>query len=130
MQNTIIPSNKSFGITFFIFFAVLAVIFIDSEKLLFLFTTGSLFFLVFGLLNSKILSPLNIVWSKFGRLISNIMNPIVMLLIYLIAVCPAKLFILLTNRDILSIKFDCKTNKANSYWKKRKQKINSMDRQF
>ena len=87
---------------------------------------STVIFLVLGLLNSKLLNPLNIVWVKFGELLGRIIAPIVMAIIYFIIVTPIGLFMRLIGKDLLNIKF----SKANTYWIKRKKKIGSMKKQF
>tara|TARA_Y100000590_G_scaffold462635_1_gene627292 strand:- start:1169 stop:1468 length:300 start_codon:yes stop_codon:yes gene_type:complete len=86
----------------------------------------SFIFLVLGLLNSKLLSPLNLVWVKFGEFLGRIIAPIVMAIIYFVIVTPIGLFMRLIGKDLLNIKF----LKNNSYWIKREKNIGSMKRQF
>ena len=83
-------------------------------------------FLVLGLLNSKLLNPLNIVWVKFGELLGRIVAPIVMAIIYFIIVTPIGLFMRLIGKDLLNIKF----SKSNTYWIKREKRVGSMKKQF
>ena len=86
----------------------------------------SFIFLVLGLLNSKLLNPLNFVWVKFGELLGIIIAPLVMALIYFIILTPIGLFMRLIGKDLLNTKF----SKNRSYWIKREKKIGSMKRQF
>ena len=122
-----ISTNRSFGILFSIVFAIIAFWPIFSGDPLRLWSIPiSIIFLVLGLLNSKLLNPLNIVWVKFGELLGRIIAPIVMAIIYFIIVTPIGLFMRLIGKDLLNIKF----SKANTYWIKRKKKIGSMKKQF
>ena len=122
-----ISSNRSFGILFSILFAIIAFWPIINGNPLRLWSIPiSVIFLVLGLLNSKLLNPLNIVWVKFGELLGRIIAPIVMSLIYFIIVTPIGLFMRLIGKDLLNIKF----SKANTHWIKRKKKIGSMKKQF
>ena len=122
-----ISSNRSFGILFSIVFAIIAFWPIFSGDPLRLWSIPiSIIFLVLGLLNSKLLNPLNIVWVKFGELLGRIIAPIVMAIIYFIIVTPIGLFMRLIGKDLLNIKF----SKANTYWIKREKKISSMKKQF
>ena len=62
-----ISSNKSFGIVFFIAFLIFGLWpLINFEPIRYWSLVISLIFLILGLLNSKILSPLNMMWSKLG----------------------------------------------------------------
>ena len=122
-----ISSNRSFGILFSIVFAIIAFWPIINGNPLRLWSIPiSVIFLVLGLLNSKLLNPLNIVWVKFGELLGRIIAPIVMAIIYFIIVTPIGLFMRLIGKDLLNLKF----SKANSYWIKREKKVGSMKKQF
>jgi len=79
----------------------------------------SFIFLALGLFNSKLLSPLNLIWIKFGELLGKIIAPIVIGIVYFIIVTPIGLFMRLIGKDLLNIKF----SKDNSYWIKRKRNI-------
>ena len=120
-------SNKSFGIVFFIVFLLIAVWpLIDGQSLRVWSLIVSLIFLVLGLLNSKLLNPLNLAWVKFGKILGKVVAPIVMGVIYFIIITPIGLFLRLIGKDILQTKF----SKNNSYWIKREKNIGPMKRQF
>ena len=122
-----ISSNKSFGILFCIVFVLIAVWPLMYEGSLRIWPIPiSFIFLVLGLLNSKLLSPLNLVWVKFGELLGKIIAPIVMIIIYFVIITPIGLFMRLAGKDLLNTKF----SKDNSYWIKREKNIGSMKRQF
>ena len=122
-----ISSTRSFGILFCIVFAIIAVWpIMNGEPLRIWLIPISFIFLVLGLLNSKLLKPLNLIWIKFGELLGRIIAPIVMAIIYFLIVTPIGLFMRLIGKDLLNTKF----SKVNSYWIKREKKIGSMKRQF
>ena len=122
-----ISSNRSFGILFSILFAIIAFWpIINGNPLRLWLIPVSVIFLVLGLLNSKLLNPLNVVWVKFGELLGRIIAPIVMAIIYFIIITPIGLFMRLIRKDLLNLKF----SKANTYWIKREKKISSMKKQF
>ena len=87
----------------------------------------ALIFLVLGLINSKILTPLNLIWVKFGELLGKIIAPIVMALVYFVVLTPISLILRLIKKDILKLKI---LKNADSYWIKRIKKIGSMKKQF
>ena len=121
-------SNKSFGILFFIVFLIIGAwpLFKGNEaNLYFLFT--SMVFLILGLLNAKILTPLNNSWVKLGEILGKIISPIVMLTIFLFVVTPIAILIKIAKKDILNLKFN---NKIESYWIERKENEGSMKNQF
>ena len=83
MDNITIGSNRSFGIVFFIVFLLIALYpLINSEGIRMWSVILSLIFLVLGLLDSKILTPLNKIWFKFGILLGRIISPIIMGIIF------------------------------------------------
>ena len=121
-------SNKSFGTLFFIVFLVLGLWPISNNNnpniyLIFI----SIIFLILGLLDSKLLSPLNSFWIKFGEFLGKIIAPIVMAIIYFIILTPISLIVRLFGKDFLGLKF---TNQTKTYWIKRKKDLNSMNKQF
>ena len=65
-----------------------------------------------GIFNSKILSPLNKIWFKFGIFLGKIISPIVMGIVFFIVVTPIVLLMRLLKKDLLNLKF---TNE-HSYW--------------
>ena len=61
-------SNKSFGLLFFVVFLILGLWPLkNGENLNIYFITASVVFLILGLLNSKLLTPLNKSWIKLGE---------------------------------------------------------------
>ena len=121
-------SNRSFGLLFFIVFIVVGLWPITKGE------TGniylimiSLFFLIFGLINSKILSPFNKAWIKLGEILGLIIAPIIMALVYFIILTPISLIVRMLGKDLLGLKF---LKKQDTYWTKRKKKIGTMKKQF
>jgi len=122
-----IGSNRSFGIVFFIVFLAISLWpLLNSNEIRIWAFIISLVFFVLGLLNSKILTPLNKIWFKFGIFLGNIVSPIVMGLIYFVVVTPIALLLKVVNKDILILK----KTKKNSYWKNKDKYNSSMKNQF
>ena len=122
-----ISSNRSFGLLFFIVFALIALWPLMSGGQLRIWPVPiSLIFLVLGLLNSKLLGPLNSIWVKLGELLGRIIAPIVMAIIYFTILTPIGLLMRLTGKDLLKLKF----LKKNSYWIRREKNVGSMRKQF
>ena len=123
-------SNRSFGLLFFVVFLVIAFwpLTKKSEINLYLISIA-LIFLVLGLLNSKILSPLNKAWIKLGEILGRIVAPVVMAIVYFIILTPISLLVRLFGKDLIGMKFS-NDIKKKSYWIKRKKNLGSMDKQF
>ena len=83
-QNDVkIGSNRSFGIVFSIVFLVISIYpLINNDNLRIWSLIISSIFLVLGLLESKLLNPLNKIWFKFGLVLGKIISPIVMGIIF------------------------------------------------
>ncbi len=120
-------SNRSFGILFFVVFLILGLwpLFKSQNPSIFLLCISGVF-LILGILNSKLLSPLYIIWMKFADILAKIIPPVVMFFIFFIIVTPIGFFLKLIGKDIVNLKFD---KKKKSYWIKRAN-IKSMKRQF
>ena len=127
MDEVKISSNRSFGIVFFIVFLLIAIYPILNQNDIRIWAVAlSLIFLVLGLLNSKLLTPLNKIWFKFGILIGRFISPIVMAFIFFIVVTPISIIMKILNKNLLSLKKD----KKKSYWIKRPLNKSKMNNQF
>ncbi len=126
MNEIKLGSNKSFGIVFFIFFFIISIYpVLYSEDIRIWSLIISFSFLVLGLINSRLLTPLNRLWFKFGILLGKIISPIVMGIIFYLVVTPTGLILKIFKKDILNLKF----NDNKSYWKIKKNK-SKMKNQF
>ena len=94
-------SNRSFGLLFFVVFLVISFwpLTKKSEINLYLISIA-LIFLVLGLQNSKILSPLNKAWIKLGEILGRIVAPVVMAIVYFIISVSYTHLTLPTNREV------------------------------
>jgi len=124
-------ANRTFGLIFaaiFLVIALLPVIFGgDARKWALLMAAA---FSVPAILFPKILTPLNLLWAKFGLLMHKIVNPILMGLIFFIAVLPTGLIMRLLGKDSMQRKLDPDTT---SYWIEREPgslSKDSFDNQF
>ena len=126
-ENIKISSNRNFGIVFFVVFLLIALYPIIKQNEIRLWSLIiSLSFLVLGILNSKLLSPLNKLWFKFGLFLGKIISPIVMGVIFFLVVTPIGLLMRLLKKDLLKIKF----NSGETYWIKKNDLNNRMNKQF
>lgn len=121
-------SNKSFGLLFFVVFLAFGLWPLKSgENLNLYLILISIIFLILGVINSKLLSPLNNIWIKFGEILGMIIAPIVMALVYFIILTPVSLIVRIFGKDLLGLKF---SKKQDTYWIERKKNLNSMKKQF
>ena len=123
-----VSSNRSFGFLFFVVFFVISLWPLKSQGDLRLWTLIlSLVFLVLGVLNSKLLTPLNKLWFKFGILLGSIISPIVMGAVFFIIVTPMGLIMRFLGKDLLRIN---KNRTISTYWINRDKQKNTMKKQF
>jgi len=127
MKNIKTSSNKSFGIVFFLVFLIVSIYPLFKEGDLRIWSLIlCLMFLILGLLNSSILTPLNKLWFKFGIILGNIVSPIVMGLVFFLVVTPTSLLMKIFRKDILNLK----KNKTKSYWIEKTGPKSKMKDQF
>ena len=127
MNDVKIGSNKSFGIVFFLVFLIISLYpMLGGESLRIWSLVTSIIFLILGLLNSKLLSPLNRLWFKFGIFLGKIISPIIMGIIFFFVVTPIGYLMRLFKKDVLSLKF----NDNKSYWVEKNGPKSKMKNQF
>ena len=122
-----LPSNRNFGIVFFIVFLIISFypLIFDREITKWSLVI-SIIFLILGLLNSKILSPFNRLWFKFGIFLGRIISPIIMGIIFFLVVTPTGLLMKLLGKDVLNLKY----NINKSYWIEKNGPKSKMKNQF
>jgi predicted membrane metal-binding protein len=127
MDDVKISSNRSFGIVFFVVFLLVALYpLIHAEEIRLWSLIISIIFLILGLLNSKILGPLNKIWFKFGILLGKIVSPLIMGIIFFLVVTPVGFIMRLLRKDVLNLKY----NKNKSYWIEKNGPKSKMKNQF
>tara|TARA_B100001057_G_scaffold500807_1_gene618001 strand:- start:3239 stop:3616 length:378 start_codon:yes stop_codon:yes gene_type:complete len=120
-------SNRSFGILFFILFLILSLWPLkNSGTINYYFIAISGIFLILGLINSKLLTPLNKSWIKLGEILGLVVAPFVMLVIFFALITPLSFLIKIFRKDLLNLKF----NKSSTYWTDKKNEPSSMKKQF
>lgn len=125
-----IPSNRKFGFFFAFIFAVVAAFlyYYANVNGSYVFIGAASIFLLVTLINSDALLPLNKLWMQFGLLLSMVVSPIVLGIIFFCLFTPLAVFMRLSGRDELRLKFSNKT----SHWISRSEtvKSDSLENQF
>jgi len=120
-------SNKSFGILFFVVFLIIAIYpLLNEGNFRFWSLIIAIIFLILGILNSKILTPLNKTWIKFGLFLGSIISPIIMGVIFFFVVTPISFVMKVLGKDILNLK----RNKDSTYWIDKSGPKSKMKNQF
>lgn len=123
-----IGSEKGFGIIFSIVFLLIGLYpLLDGSPARTWSIAISVILLVLAFLFPKMLSQPNRWWFKFGLLLGSVIAPVIMSLVYLLAVIPTGLLMKFLGKDLLRLKLD---KSAESYWIKRDQTVSSMKDQF
>ena len=129
MKNTEIKigSNKNFGIVFFIVFLLIAIYpLINNGELRIWSLITAIIFLILGLINSKVLTPLNKLWFKFGLLLGKVVSPLIMGIIFFFVVTPTAFIMRIIGKDLLNLKF----NNKKTYWIEKTDPKSKMKNQF
>lgn len=125
-----VSSNRSFGLIMFAFFLILSVLPRLRGEHYNLWTLAiSVVFLVPALIYPAILRLPNLWWMQFGELLSKIVSPVAIGLVYFVAITPIALLLKLFGKSTLSLGFD---RKKTSYWitKETPQDPQAMRNQF
>ena len=127
MDDIKIGSNKSFGIVFFIVFLLISIYpLLNNESIRLWSLIISIVFLILGILNSFLLSPLNKLWFKFGIFLGKIISPIIMGIIFFLVVFPIGFIMRLLGKDLLNLKY----NNHKTYWIEKTEPKSKMKNQF
>ncbi len=128
MKKNNLSSNKSFGILFFVVFILIALYPIIKDGNIRIWSIILAFiFLILGLLDSKLLTPLNKAWIKLGIILGNFISPIVLGIIFFFVVFPTGILIRLFKKNYIGIKYD---KSLSSYWIKKNKQKSTMRNQF
>ena len=121
-------SNRSFGIIFFIVFLMIGFYpFLKQEDLRVWALVISFVFLILGILDSKILKPLNKIWFKFGLFLGKIISPLIMGLIFFLVVTQIGVFMRILGKDLINLKYK---KYKKSYWIEKTGPNSKMKNQF
>ena len=129
MENSInikSKNNITFGILFFIFFLIIGLYpLISNEPIRIWSIIVSSVFLIITIIKPNLFTFLNKLWIKFGILLGKIISPIVMGLVFYFVVTPIGILVKIFKKDVMGLK-----RGKSSYWINRKDKLQSMKRQF
>ena len=122
-----LPPDRSTGLVFTAVALIVAYFWRTSEAVLGVALALAAGLALVSFIAPVLLRPLNVLWMRFALLLSKVMNPIVMLALFAVAIVPAGL-IMQTRYDPLRRK---RRADAKSYWIERKKDDGaSMKNQF
>ena len=127
MKKIKLPTNKNFGMLFFLVFLIISLFpLLNNENIRIWSIIIAIVFLALGLLNSILLTPLNKIWFRFGIILGNFVSPIVMGIVFFVIVTPTSLIMRVLGKNLLNLK---KGNKK-TYWIERSKIKSKMKNQF
>ena len=126
-----VSSDRSFGIVFtLVFLAVGIWVVSGGQSKGWFFFVGAALFLVVAIARPSILGPLNRAWAKFGLLLGQVFNPLLLGVVFFLVVTPIAVALRLLGKDSLHLK---SKPDLKSYWMDRSPaspKFGSMTKQF
>jgi hypothetical protein len=118
--------NIAFGLIFFVFFLIVGIYPLKTGEIIRIWSIIlSAIFLITTIVKPDLFTSLNKIWIQFGILLGKIISPIVMGLVFFFVVTPMGFFVRLFKKDIMGLK-----KSKSSYWINKKDKIQSMRKQF
>ena len=121
-------SNRSFGFVICVVCVLIAIWpTLHGESIRIIWSSIAVVFGGIALGAPGLLSWPNRMWFRFGILLGAIVAPVVMLLVYVTTFVPIGLMLRAFGKDLLSLEID---ENSTSYWIERKDKPQSMTRQF
>ena len=128
IQKEKLPSNRNFGLVFFVFFLIIGLWpLLGTNEIRYWSIFFSIIFFLLGIINSKLLNPLNKIWFNFGILLGKVISPLIMGIIFFLVVTPIGVIMRVIGKDILSLKYN---KKNKSYWIEKNGPKSKMKNQF
>ena len=106
-------SNRSFGLLLGAICLIITAIYSWHGHMSYAWALSALVFLAISLTIPRVLAPAKRLWLKIAELLSIIVSPIALGLMYVVAMVPVGLLIRLSGKDLLSLK---RESSARSYW--------------
>ncbi len=109
-----LPSNRKFGIFFTVIFCAISTYLYlkDIKLLLYLLFPLTIILFFITIIKAELLMPFNKLWLKFGLMLSKIVSPIVLGMIFFAIFTPIAIFFRIIGRDELKLGYKRKF----SYW--------------
>jgi hypothetical protein len=109
-----LPSDRSFGFTFTVVFALIGgwLLWKGRDYALVSFGLAAAFLLA-ALAFPKALHPLNVAWMHLGHLLNKVVSPVVMGVIFFALITPIAAVMRLRGRDVLRRRYE---PAGRSYW--------------
>ena len=124
-----LPSNRSTGFVFAAVALVIAFLWRGNTTVLTVALALAAGLTVISIVSPSVLYSLNVAWMRFALTLSKIMNPIVMLVLFAVAIIPAGLIMQLFRDPLRRRK-----NEGNTFWlsvdQAERSRVSHMKQQF
>jgi len=118
-------NNIIFGILFGSFFVLIGVYLPASfQGIKIFFIVLSILIFIITIYKPNYFSFLNRQWVKLGTILGKFFSPIILFIIFFFIITPIGVLLKILNKDTMGLK------KKKSYWIYRKDKLQTMDKQF
>ncbi len=108
------PSDRSFGVVFAVFFALVGAWPAVHHRPMRLWAFGvAALFALMAMARPALLHPANRLWMRFGLLLAQIVNPIMTALLFYTVITPFALLMRALGKDPLRLRYD---RAAPTYW--------------
>ena len=127
-QRVKIGSERSFGLVFAGVFGIIGLLPLLHERPLrtWALAIGTVFLLL-AFIRPGVLAPLNRLWFRLGLALGAVMTPVIMGLLFVVAVIPTALALKLFRKDPMQRRF---VPEAATYWERREKQPGPMGEQF
>src|ERR1700693_4359254 len=113
-RKVVAGSDRSFGLVFAAFFAIVALLpTIHGAQLRWWALGLAAGFAIVAFIAPRVLHPLNRAWLALGLLLHHVVNPVIMAVMFFGAILPMALLLRALGKDLLRLKRD---PQAASYW--------------
>lgn len=117
--------NTIFGILFSSFFFLIGIYTPTSlQKIKIFFIVLSILVFIITIYKPNYFSFLNKQWVKLGTALGKVFSPIILFIIFFFVITPIGILLKILNKDTMGLK------KKKSYWICRKDKLQTMNKQF
>jgi hypothetical protein len=109
-----LPSDRSFGVTVSIFFVLFACLpLLSGAEPRYWSFAPAILLSVLAVVKPSALRSANVAWTRFGLLLQQIVNPIVLAILFFGILMPFGFVVRMFRKDLMHLKFD---PHVNSYW--------------
>ena len=113
-EKLVVGSDRKFGFTFAALFFLMSISsLLIPRPVRAVLVILCVVFLACSLLEPQRLHPVNVLWMRFGQLLSKIVSPFILAVLFYLVFLPVGFLLKLFKKDILKLEID---KRQSSYW--------------